>query len=72
MSEGSQSASEDTVSRASTADFPLTYAAMTNIAADIKSTFSAAITDLKANILVLTEQLSLAEQADRYRDKAIK
>lgn len=48
-SEGSLFASEEPVREESVADMPLTYAAMTSIAEDIKSTFSAAITDLKAN-----------------------
>lgn len=56
----------------STAYLPLTFTAMTSIAVDIKFTFSAAITDLKVDILVLTEQLSSAEQAGRQREKANK
>lgn len=44
---------------------------MSLIAADIKSTFSAAITDLKTNLMVLTEKLASAEAAGKHRDKAI-
>lgn len=52
-------------------DSPLTYADMTEIAADIKNSFSTAITDLKADILMLTEQMSTNERAGRRRDRAI-
>lgn len=44
---------------------------MSLFAADIKSTFSAAITDLKSNLLVLTEKMALAEAARKQREKAI-
>lgn len=60
-SKESASASKDMVSRESPADMHLTISARTTIAAGIKLTFSAAITDLKADILVLTEQLTAAQ-----------
>lgn len=41
------------------------------IDADINSTFSAAITDLKTNLLVLNEKLLSAEAAGKHRDRAI-
>lgn len=44
---------------------------MTAIAADIKNTFSTAITDLIADLLVLTEKLATAEKAGKHRDKNI-
>lgn len=43
---------------------------MSVIAADIKSTFSAAITDLKTNLLMLNEKLISPEAAGKHRDKA--
>lgn len=45
---------------------------MTNIAADIKSTFSAAITDLKADLIVLSEQLAFAEPTGKHKEKVIR
>lgn len=44
---------------------------MSIFAADIKSTFSAAITDLKTNLLVLTEKMASAEAAWKHREKVI-
>lgn len=68
----SLAASEDLVRDPSPPELPLTYAAMMDIAADIKKLFSAAITDLKADILMLTEQMAAGERAGRHREKAIK
>lgn len=70
-SEDSQSATEDSGRGKSQSDHPLTYADMSVIAVDIKSTFSAAITGLKLNLLVLNEKLATAEAAGKHRDKAI-
>lgn len=50
---------------------PLTYAYMSSFAVDIKSTFSAAMTDLKSNLLVLTEKMAATEIAGKHREKAI-
>lgn len=50
---------------------PLTYADMSGLAADIESTFSAAITDLKSNLLVLTEKLAAVETNGKHRDKRL-
>lgn len=44
---------------------------MSIFAADINSTFSAAITDLKSNLLVLTEKMASAEAAGKQREKSI-
>lgn len=44
---------------------------MMKIAADIKCTFSSAITELKADILSLSEKLEGVENAGAKRDKAI-
>lgn len=46
-SEDSQSTAEESGRRYKQTNLPLTYADMSGFAADIKSTFSAAITDLK-------------------------
>lgn len=51
-------------------NLPLTYTDMSGFATDIKSTFSAAITDLKENLLA--EQLTSAEAAGKHREKAKK
>lgn len=44
---------------------------MSVIAADIKSTFSAAITDLKSNLLALNAKMAAAGTAGKHRDKSI-
>lgn len=71
FSEDSQSAQEDLGRRISHSDHPLSYADMSGFAANIKSTFLAAISDLKTNLLVLTEKMASAEAAGKYREKAI-
>lgn len=70
-SEDSLSASEDTSRGKSKSDHPLTFADMSVFAADIKATFSAAITDLKTSMMVINEKMAAAENAGRQRDKAI-
>lgn len=70
-SEDSQSAPEDSGRGKHKPDHPLTFADMSLIAADIKATFSAAITDLKTSMLVINEKMAAAEAAGRHRDKAI-
>lgn len=52
-------------------DLSLTYVDMSGFAADIKSTFSVTITDLKSNLLVLTEKMAAAGAAGKHREKAI-
>lgn len=69
FSEDSQSAAEDTGRGYKQADQPLTYADMSDFAADIKSTFSVAIPDLKYNLLVLTEKLAAVETTGKHRDR---
>ncbi|XP_073482001.1 vomeronasal type-2 receptor 26-like [Aquarana catesbeiana] len=71
FSEDSQSAAEDNGKSLSHSNHPLTYANMSIFAADIKSTFSAAITDLKSNLLVLTEKMASAEAYGKQRETAI-
>lgn len=71
ISEDSQSAAEDTDNGYKHSDQPLTYADMFGFAADIKSTFSAAITDFKSNLLVLTEKLAAVEATGKHRERAI-
>lgn len=44
---------------------------MTAIAADIKETFSTAIMDLKADLLVLTEKLASTERAGKFSNRSI-
>lgn len=70
-SEDSQSATEESGRRNAHTDLPLTYADMLGFAADIKTLFSAAITDRKTNLLVLTEKMASAETARKHREKAI-
>lgn len=70
-SEDSQSAPEDSGRGLSHSEHPLTYADMSVFAADIKSTFSAVITDLNTNFLVLTEKMASTEAAGKHMDKAI-
>lgn len=41
------------------------------IAADIKATFSAAITDLKSKLLVLSDKMEAVEVKGRQRDKVL-
>lgn len=71
FSKDSQSAPEDNGRGSSHPNLPLTYADMAIIAADIKSSFSAAMTDLKSSLLVLNERVSTAEMNGKHRDKAI-
>lgn len=70
-SEDSQSVPEDNGRGSSNPILPLTYADMSVFAADIISTFSGAITDLKSNLLVLNDKMATAETAGRQRDRAI-
>lgn len=44
---------------------------MSGFAAHIKSTPSAAITDVKTNLMVLTEKLASTEATEKQRDRAI-
>lgn len=69
-SEDSQSTMEDNGRGTPHPDLPLTYAGMSGFAADIKAAFSAAITDLKSSMLVLTDKMATAEEEGRHRDKA--
>lgn len=71
FSEDSQSAAEENGRITPHSDLPLTYAGMSGFAADIKATFSAAITDLKSSMLILTDKMATAEHAGRCRDKAL-
>lgn len=70
-SEDSQSAIEDNSRGLPHHDLPLTYAGMSGFTADNKATFSAAITDLKSSMLVITDKMATVEAAGRHRDKAI-
>ena len=70
-SDDSQSAPESSARGKSTPEQPLTFSDMSLIAADIKATFSAAITDLKTSMLVLNEKMAAAESSGKRRDKAI-
>lgn len=69
-SEESLSAPEDRVRDVFFPDHILTYSDMTTIAADIKETVSTATTDLKADLLVLTEKLASTERAEKLKDKS--
>lgn len=69
--EESLPASEDYVKDTDHADPPLTFSALTAISTDIKSSLSAAINDLKAGLLVMSESLAATEHQGRWRDKAI-
>lgn len=71
FSEDSQSATEEPGRGRNRTNKPLTYADMSGFAADIKSTFSAAITDLKSNLLVLTEKMATIEATGKLRDRAL-
>lgn len=71
FSEDSQSATEHTGRSYNHPNQPLTYAVMSGFAADIKFTFSVAITDLKASLLVLQEKMATVEATVKDRDKAI-
>lgn len=64
-------ASDDSSAGIHNKDLPLTYAAMTDIAADIKSSFSAALSDIKTELLKLTEQMAVNERAGKRRDRAL-
>lgn len=64
-------ASEDSARGKVTVDHPLTFADMTEIAADIKNSLSAAITDLKTDLLRLTEQMAVNERAGTRRERAL-
>lgn len=70
-SEDSQSTLDDNGRETPHPDLPLTYAGISGFAADIKAAFSAAITDLKSSMLVLTDKMATAETAGRHRDMAI-
>lgn len=72
FSNDSQSAAEDNTRGPLNPNLPLTYADMFIFAADIKSTFSAAITDLKSNLLVLNDKMASVEAAGKQREKAIR
>lgn len=71
FSEDSQSVTEDNSRGSSLPDLPQTYTDMYRFAAYIESTFSAAITDLKTNLRVLTEKMASAEAAGKQRKKPI-
>ena len=71
FSEDSQFNAEDSGRNRPRSGKPLTFADMSVIAADIKATFSAAITDLKSNILVLSDKMETAEAKGKHRDKAL-
>lgn len=64
-------ASEDSVAGNDNKDLPLTHTTMTDIAADIKRSFSVAITDIKTELLRLTEQMAVSERAGKRRDRAL-
>lgn len=70
-SEDSHSAAKDGGRGYKQTNLPLTYAVMSGFAADIKSTFSAAIADLKSNLLILTEKLAAIETMGKYRDRRL-
>lgn len=70
--EESLSASEDSVRDTMHPDHPVTFADMTVFAADINNLFLTAITDLRIDILVLTEQLSSAERSGKQRGESHK
>lgn len=71
FNEDSHPATEDNGRGTSRPDLLLTYANISDFAADNKSTFSAAINDLKTNLLVLTEKMASAEADGKQREKAI-
>lgn len=71
FSDDSQSAPERSIRGKSNPDHPLTLADMSVIAADIKATFSAALTDLKTSMLVLNEKMAATETAGKRRERAI-
>lgn len=52
-------------------DQPLTYSEMTQIAEDLKRSFNSAITDLKTNLITLSEQMASHKRAGMQRDKDI-
>lgn len=64
-------ASEDSSRGNNNNDPPLIYAVMTEITADIKNSFSAAITDIKTEPLRLSEQMAVNERAGKRRDRAL-
>lgn len=70
-SEDSQSAPESSARGKHKKDHPLTFSDMSVFAADIKATFSAAITDLKTSMLVLNEKMAVTEAEGIRRDRAI-
>ncbi|XP_040195108.1 vomeronasal type-2 receptor 26-like [Rana temporaria] len=72
FSEDSQYTAEDSGRSRSRSNKPLTFADMSVIAADIKATFSAAITDLKSNLLVLSDKMEAVEVKGKQRDRAIR
>lgn len=63
--------SEDSTRSKMTGDLPLMYADMTEMTADIENSLSAAITDLKTDLLRLTEQMAVNERAGKWRDGAL-
>lgn len=67
----SLSASEDSNRGTAPPECPLTYSSIMEITTDIKSLFSAAITDIKTELLRLTEQLAVLERVGKRRDKAL-
>ena len=64
-------ASDDSSRGNMPSDRPLTYAMMTDIAADIKSSFTEAITDIKTELMRLSEQMAVTERAGKRRDRAL-
>lgn len=70
-SKESMSASEETVRDLEYSDHPLQLSERSMIAADIKNTFSSAITDLKADLLALSDHLSHTEKAEAKWDRAV-
>lgn len=71
FSEDSQSAYEEEVRDTPPPDHPFTLTAMMKKAADIKGTFSSAITELKADMLSISEKLEGVEAEGARWDKAI-
>lgn len=67
----SQSDSEDAVIDNDIPDRPFSYSDMSLFMVDIKNTFLSAITELKADLLALTEKMATADRAGHRRDKAI-
>lgn len=70
--EESLATSEETVRDCSPSRHPLIYADVSEFSGDIKGSFSAALTNFKVDILMLTEQLSASDRAGKYREKPLK